>query len=147
MPGSFTLLRAGLAFALIAAAAYGAWEAWRWSTPALRDLITPKQRTIRAWGLFFLLAVLGLWLYGTYLPAPLKGTTIPAKKSQIAWLQYWMVTVLAALPLAPLALLDWRENLRNLAASRKKLFYETLGPLAGGPLTGTQADPPPTTPA
>lgn len=142
MPGSLTLLRAALVVALVAAAAYGVWEARRWSMPALRDLISPKQRSLRAWGLFFLLTVLGLWLYGSYLPDPIKGITVVAKKSQIAWLQYWMVTVLAALPLVPLALLDWRENLRHLAESRKKLFHETLGPLAGSP-----SDAPPTTPA
>ena len=53
-----------------------------------------------------------------------------------------MLTVLASLPLIPLALLDWRENLRHLAASRKKLFQETVGSLPQ-----SRADPPPTTPA
>ena len=142
MPTPLTLLRVGLALALIAIAVYGAWEARRWFAPDVRDLISPKQRILRAWGLFFLLTVLGLWLYGTYLPAPPKGVTIADKKAQIPWIEYWMVTILASLPLIPLALLDWRENLRHLAESRKKLFHETLGSLAG-----PKADPPPTTPA
>ena len=147
MPSSLTLLRGALLLALIASAVYGTWEARRWSTPEARDVISPKQRTLRAWGLFFLLAVLGLWLYGTYLPQPVKGVTIAAKKSQIAWLQYWMVTILASLPLIPLALLDWRENLRHLAESRQTSLHETMGSLAGSPRTGSPSDPPPTTPA
>ncbi len=142
MPGSLTLLRAALCLALIAACVFGIWETRRWSTPEGESIISPKQRALRAWGLFFLLAVLGLWLGGTYLPAPHKGISVADKKSQIAWLQYTMLTFLAALPLIPLALLDWRENLRTLAASRKKLFEETIGPLAQ-----KTNDPPPTTPA
>ena len=92
MPTPLTLLRLGLALALIAVAAYGAWEARRWSTPEARDLISPKQRTPAR--------------LGPVLPArrarpvalrdvsaqPIKGVTVAAKKSQIAWLQYWMVT-------------------------------------------------------
>jgi hypothetical protein len=117
------LLRAALVLVLIALAGYGAWEMRRWSTSEGHDLISDKQRRLRLWGLFFLLAVLGLWLGGTYLPRP---HTRPAL---IGWIQYWMLTTLAALPLIPLALLDWRENLRHLAASRKKLILETLDTL------------------
>jgi hypothetical protein len=130
------LLRAALALALLAAGSFGVWEVRRWFTPEGRDLISPKQRLLRLWGLFFLLAVLGLWLGGTFLPTP------HTPKALIRWIQYWMLTVLASLPLIPLALLDWRENLRRLAASRKKLFQETLGSLPQ-----SSADPPPTTPA
>ncbi len=60
----------------------------------------------------------------------------------IGYAQYVLLIWLAALPLVPLALLDWRENLRHLAESRKKLFQETIGPLAQN-----AGDPPPTTPA
>ena len=90
-------------------------------------MITPKQKRLRGWGLFFLLGVLGLWLGGTYLPTPHD------KKALISWIQYWMLTVLASLPLIPLALLDWRENLRLLAENRRRLFQETLGPLSSRP--------------
>ncbi|MGI4791853.1 MAG: hypothetical protein ACRYFS_23770 [Janthinobacterium lividum] len=118
------LLRVVLVLALAASAGYGCWEIRRWSLPG--TLITVKQKSFRLWGLFFLLSVLGLWLGGTYLHLPHPGD----KRALIRWIQYWMLTVLASLPLIPLALLDWRENLRLLAENRRKLFQETLGPLA-----------------
>lgn len=120
------LLRAVLIFALAAAALYGVWEVRRWGLPDPQAVITPKQKRLRAWGLFFLLGVLGLWLGGTYLPTPHPGD----KRALIHWIQYWMLTVIASLPLIPLALLDWRENLRLLAENRRRLFQETLGPLS-----------------
>ena len=126
------LLRALLILALIAAAGYGIWEIRRWSRPETQDLITAKQKKLRAWGLFFLLGVLGLWLGGTYLPTPHPGD----KRALIGWIQYWMLTVIASLPLVPLALLDWRENLLPLAENRRKLFQETIGPLS------QRSDPP-----
>lgn len=109
------LLRAALMLALLAVAGFGVWEVRRWAAPEFRDLISPKQRRLRLWGLFFLLAVLGLWLGGTYLPTPHTPHAL------IRWIQYWMLTVLAALPLIPLALLDRRENLRHLEESRRQL--------------------------
>ena len=121
------LLRAALIFALAAAVVYGVWEVRRWSLP--QTLITPKQKTLRLWGLFFLLSVLGLWLGGTYLPTPHAGDKVANKRALIGWIQYWMLTVIVSLPLIPLALLDWRENLRLLAENRRKLFEETIGPL------------------
>ena len=124
------LLRAALVLALVAAALYGVWEVRRWSLPETQGLITPKQKRLRVWGLFFLLSVLGLWLGGTYLPTPHPGNTSEDKRVLIGWIQYWMLTVVAALPLVPLALLDWRENLLLLAENRRKLFQETLGPLS-----------------
>ena len=130
------LLRVALVLVLLAVAAYGAWEIRRWSMPESRDLISPKQRRLRLWGLFFLLAVLGLWLGGTYLPRP------HTRAALIGWIQYWMLTTLAALPLIPLALLDWRENLRHLAVSRKKLILETFDALPR-----ENADPPLSPPA
>lgn len=123
------LLRALLTLALIAAAGYGVWEVRRWGLPEADGLITPKQKKLRAWGLFFLLGVLGLWLGGTYLPTPHPGD----KRALIGWIQYWMLTVIASLPLVPLALLDWRENLLLLAENRRKLFQETIGPLSQRP--------------
>ena len=123
------LLRTALIFALVAAAGYGVWEIRRWSLPETQGLITAKQKRLRSWGLFFLLGVLGLWLGGTYLPTPHPGD----KRALIHWIQYWMLTVIASLPLVPLALLDWRENLMLLAENRRKLFQETIGPLSQRP--------------
>ena len=119
------LLRAVLILALVAAAGFGVWEVRRWGLPETQGVISAKQKRLRLWGLFFLLAVLGLWLGGTYLPNPHPGD----KRALIRWIQYWMLTVLVALPLIPLALLDWRENLRQLADSRRRLFQETIAPL------------------
>ena len=128
-------VRAALVLALLAAAGFGVWEVRRWFTPDGRDSISHKQRLLRLWGLFFLLAVLGLWLGGTFLPTP------HTPKALIGWIEYWLLTVSASLPLIPLALLDRRENLRHLAeasrqlrALRQSLVRETIG--AG------DADPP-----
>ena len=126
------LLRAALVLALLAVAGYGVWEVRRWSLPESLTLITPKQKKLRVWGLFFLLGVLGLWLGGTYLPTPHPGD----KRALIGWIQYWMLTVTASLPLVPLALLDWRENLLLMAENRRKLLQETIGPLT------SRLDPP-----
>ncbi len=120
------LLRTVLIVALIAAAGYGLWEIRRWSRPEAQGLITAKQKRLRAWGLFFLLSVLALWLGGTYLPTPHPGD----KRALIRWIQYWMLTVIASLPLVPLALLDWRENLKLLAENRRKLKQEAIGSLS-----------------
>jgi len=121
-------VRAALVLALLAAAGFGVWEVRRWYTPEGRDSISPKQRLLRLWGLFFLLAVLGLWLGGTFLPTP------HTPKALIGWIEYWLLTVSASLPLIPLALLDRRENLRHLAeanrqlrALRQSLVRETIG--------------------
>ena len=125
------LLRAALVLVLIAIAGYGVWETRRWATPEGRDLISPKQRQLRLWGLFFLFAAFGLCLGWTYIPKP------HTRRELIGYAQYIMLICVTALPLVPLALLDWRENLRHLAASRKKLVQETLSALPN-----KAADPP-----
>ena len=119
------LSRPLLIFALLAVLAYGVWEVHRWSTPTGLEVISPKQRVLRAWGLFFLLAALGLCLGWTYIPIP------HTRRALIRYAQYIILICLSVLPLVPLALLDWRENIRHLAASRRKLFEETLGSMAG----------------
>jgi len=129
------LVRLVFCAALLAVAAYGVWEVRRWSDPGFADVISPKQRRLRAWGFFFLLASLGLCLRWTYLPKP------HTPRELIDDAQYIILICLAVLPLLPLALLDWRENLRHLSESRKRLFQETIGPLA------QPSDSPPTTPA
>ena len=136
-------LRAVLALALLAAAGFGVWEVRRWFTPEGRDSISHKQRLLRLWGLFFLLAVLGLWLGGTFLPTP------HTPKALIGWVQYWMLTLLASLPLIPLALLDRRENLRHLAESSRQLaaLRQTLVQDALAARTREDADSSPNTPA
>jgi hypothetical protein len=130
------VLRVVLILALVAVVGFGIWEVRRWFTPEGREMISPRQRLLRLWGLFFLLATLGLCLGWTYLPIP------QTRRQLVGYAQYIILICLAVLPLIPLALLDWRENLRRLAASRKKLLQETLGPLSC-----ETADPPPTTPA
>ena len=134
MPSAL-LLRLALCLALLAVAAFGVWEVRRWSDPDFADVISPRQRRLRAWGLFFLLVSLGLCLRWAYLPTP------HTRRELIEDAQYIILICLTVLPLIPLALLDWRENLRHLAESRKRLFQETIGPLA------QNSDPPPTTPA
>lgn len=123
------LLQAALTLALVAAAAYGAWEIRRWQTPAGQETVTPRQRRIRGWGLFFLLAALGLWLGGTYRPVPqplTRMSTRAEKKAALRFLAYWTLTVCCAVPLVPLALLDTRENLRRLTKERKREKSELL---------------------
>ena len=130
------LFRPALLLALLAVAAYGVWEIRRWATPLGLEIISPTQRKLRAWGLFFLLAALGLCLGWTYLPKP------HTPRALIHYAQYIILICLSVLPLVPLALLDWRENIRHLAASRRKLFEDTLGPLvqnAGEPPGNTPA--------
>jgi len=136
-------VRAALVLALFAAAGFGVWEVRRWFTPEGRDFISAKQRLLRLWGLFFLLAVLGLWLGGTFLPTP------HTPKALIGWIEYWMLTVLASLPLIPLALLDRRENLRHLAESSHQLaaLRQTLIQEALALRAKEDADSSPNTPA
>jgi hypothetical protein len=126
------ILRALLVLALVIVAGYGLWEIRRWRTPA-GDLVSPRQRRIRSWGLFFSLLTLGLWLGGVGLPTPRqKPATRAEREADLRYIGYWTFTALAALPLIPLALLDSRENLRRYADERRKLFQETLGPHVGG---------------
>lgn len=119
--------RAVLWLALPAALAFGAWEVRRWRTPLGREMIGPRQRRLRAWGLLFLVLTLGLWLRGTYLPVPrpVSRTSTPAQKqAALRYAGFLTLTVLCALPLFPLALLDTRENLRRLREERGKLIEE-----------------------
>ena len=120
-------LRAVLWLALPAALAFGVWEARRWQSPLGREMINARQRRLRAWGLLFLLLTLGLWLRGTYLPIPHprgKTPTDAERQAALDYIGHWTLTVLCALPLFPLALLDTRENLRRLQAERAKLAEE-----------------------
>ncbi len=128
MTGKATLLmQAGLVLALLATGWYGVTEVRRWRAPATRDLLNAKQQRIRAWGFFFLLLSLALWLGGTFLPTPIAHShTHVARQIAVRFVAYWTVTVLAAVPLLPLALLDSRENLRRLADERRRLLRETL---------------------
>lgn len=132
-----TGLQTLLVLLLFAALAYGVYEIRRWQTPDGRASLSPRQRTLRLWGLFFLIASLGLWLGGTYRPKPhMPARTRVERQALVDDLAYWMLTSLAALPLVPLALLDSRENLSRLAAERKQLRRETLAGLP--PVPGEQ---------
>lgn len=122
--------RAVLWLALPAVLAFGVWEVRRWQSPLGREIINARQRRLRSWGLFFLLLTLGLWLRGTYLPIPhprAKPPTPGERQAALNYIGHWTLTVLCALPLFPLALLDTRENLRRLQAERAKLAEERTG--------------------
>lgn len=112
---------------LLATAAYGVWEVRRWATPLGQETLSPKQRRLRAWGLFFLLLALSLCLGWTWLPKP------HTRQALIGYAQYIILICLSVLPLLPLALLDSRENLRHLADSRRALLAEALGRDAAPP--------------
>ena len=114
-------LRIALILLLIAVAAYGVWEVRRWATPLGQETTSPRQRTLRAWGLFFLLLALGLCLGWTYLPKPQN------RQELVGYARYIILICLSVLPLLPLALMDWRENLRRMTESRRALLAETLG--------------------
>ncbi len=121
------LLHIILALALLVVLAYGTYEIRRWGHPEIRELLSPKQRLLRAWGLFFLLMSLGLWLGGTYLhqPAPLTHTSSYAEKLYaLKYVAYWTLTALMVVPLLPLALLDTRESARRALADRAPLSEE-----------------------
>lgn len=121
------MLRAALIVALLAVAVYGGWEMRRWKTMPDANFISPKQYRLRIYGLFFIVLSLGLWLGGTYLPNPPRHPkSRNDREIALRYIGYWTLTVLAAVPLVPLALLDSRENLLRLAEERRKLLYETL---------------------
>lgn len=99
----------------------------RWKTSPDASFISPKQYRLRICGLFFILLALGLWLGGTYLPNPPRHPKSRVDREiALRYIGYWTVTVLAAVPLVPLALLDSRENLLRLAEERRRLIRETL---------------------
>jgi hypothetical protein len=119
------ILRPILVLMLLAVAGFGTWEVRRWRTSAWRDLISPRQHRLRAWGLFLLLLTLALWLGGTWLPNPPRHPrTRPEREAALRYIGYWTVTAFCAVPLVPLALLDTRENLRRLSRERMQLSRE-----------------------
>ncbi len=119
------ILRAVLLLALASVLAFGLWETRRWRTPPLRDLISSRQRRLRLSGLVFLFLTLALWLGGTFLPIPRGHARTPAaREAALRFIGYWTLTVLCALPLVPLALLDSRENLRRFQKERETLTQE-----------------------
>ncbi len=114
------IVRGVLIVALLLVAGYGVYETRRWRLPVTRDLINPRQRKLRAWGLFLLLLTLTLFLVGTFLPTP------RTKLATLHALIYWTATTLCAVPLIPLALLDARENLRRLMEGRRELAEQRV---------------------
>jgi len=129
------ILRGVLALALLAVAGYGVYETRRWGRPATRDLLTARQRTLRAWGLALLLLTLTLFLVGTFLPTP------RTKLATLHALIFWTVTTVCAVPLIPLALLDARENLRRLMEGRRELAAQRMQ-IAREFILPTRQDPP-----
>ena len=119
-------------FLISAALIFGVVEIRKWVTSP--ELISPKQRTIRALGFVFLLVSLGLWLNGTYIPPPQTHNRPPTravKEAAAYWLGYWGITFLTLVPLIPLALLDARENLRRASQLRRSILTEALAPSDG----------------
>ena len=114
------LVRALVTLALVAVALYGLYEIRRWARPTAQGLLSLRQKRLRTAGLVLLILSLSLWLAGTYLPTP------RTKPALLRSLIYWSATVLCALPIVPLALLDSRENLRRLQQERRRLVQETL---------------------
>lgn len=114
------LVRALVTLALVAVALYGLYEVRRWARPPLHGSLSPLQKRLRTAGLVLLILSLSLWLAGTYQPTP------RTKPALLRSLVYWSATVLCAVPIVPLALLDSRENLRRLQAERRRLLQETL---------------------
>ncbi len=114
------IVRGVLVLALLLVAVYGTTEVRRWQRPATRDLLNSRQRKLRAWGLFFLLLTLTLFLIGTFLPPP------RTKLAVLHALLFWTLTTVCAVPLIPLALLDARENLRRLMEGRQELARQRV---------------------
>jgi hypothetical protein len=113
--------------------AYAVYEVRQWIVKP--DLISGKQRRIRALGFLFLLLSLGLWLNGTYMQAPPThhhNLTRAARIAAINWIGYWGITFLTLVPIIPLALLDARENLRRASKERRSILQEALAPGEGG---------------
>ena len=134
--------------ALPLALAYAVWEARRWRTPPMSEMISARQRRIRAWGLAFLLLTLALWLRGTYLPLPRTPARTRAQKLAVLhYLEHWTLTALCALPLLPLALLDSRENLRRLREERAGLVQEYIAGTPAAPDSPASSEPRPKCPA
>ena len=121
------IVRIILVAIMIAVIGFAFVEVRNWT--AQPDLISGKQRRIRTLGFVFLVLSIGLWLYGSYLPAPpthQKPLTYAAKVAAIRWIGYWAVTFLTLVPIIPLALLDARENLRRASELRRSILQEAL---------------------
>jgi hypothetical protein len=128
------IIRALLAVAIVGIALYGVFELRFWTTPMGRSIVSRRQRGIRTIGLVLLLAGLGLWLRGTYIPVPQARPGVHHSRAlrlqALRYVQYWTLTFCVLLPLIPLAILDTRENLRKALAERENLREERLN-LAG----------------
>lgn len=123
------ILRALLAIAIVGILIYGVYEVRFWRTELGRTLVTGRQHVIRSLGLVLLLAGLGLWFGGTYIPVPQPKPGVHSRAARVAalrYIEYWTLTLCVMLPLIPLAILDTRENLKKAAAERNKLLAEQL---------------------
>jgi len=123
------IVRALLAVAVVAVAAYGVFEVRFWKSALGLSMISMRQRRIRGIGLLLLFFGLCFWLRGTYLPIPhpKPGTHSRADREQaLRYIGYWTFTFCLMLPLIPLAILDTRESLRKAAEERRTLMAESL---------------------
>jgi|GEM_PF-1083443 len=124
-----TVIRALLAVAVIAVAAYGVFEVRFWSSKLGQSMISGRQRRIRGIGLILLFFGLCFWFRGTFIPIPHPTPGIRHRSDReqaLNYIGYWTFTFCLMLPLIPLAILDTRENLRKAAEERKQLMQESF---------------------
>jgi hypothetical protein len=124
------IIRTLLAVAIVGILLYGVYELRFWGTPLGRSIVSRRQRGIRGLGLVLLLAGLGMWFHGTYIPVPQPKPgvhhSVALRRAALHYVQYWTLTFCVMLPLIPLAILDTRENLRKAIAEREKLREDRL---------------------
>jgi hypothetical protein len=140
-------IRLGLIVFAVVLVGYAIYEFSGWARRGADLSLSAKQRRIRIAGFVLLLASIGLWYHGTYLPIPHKpAVASPIEDKTVArqaadYVGYWMFTFLVLLPLVPLALLDARENFLSALAERRHLREEAVGDGSSTPTSGTEASP------
>ena len=116
-----------LVFMFLVVTAWGASQAYLWNTPQHRRSFSSTQKRLRSIGLICLVVCLSLAIYGTFMPVPVvtaRKLSHSEKTAIIRYFGYWSVTALLIIPLIPLAILDSRDNLRQLALDAQELAEE-----------------------
>lgn len=108
------------------AAAYSAYELYRWRLPANREDLARPQKVRRIAGMVLLLSVCALCNHGTYLPSGHLSKHAAARQ-----LVYWLFTLLLAAIIPLVAIREFRatleqRNLRGLARERKDAYDSML---------------------
>lgn len=116
-----------LVLILLVVTAWGACQVSLWNMPRQRRNFSKTQKRLRSIGLICLLGCLSLAIYGTFIPTPVVTAHKPNHSETMAiirYFAYWSVTTLLIIPLIPLAILDSRDNLRQLALDAQELAEE-----------------------